>query len=424
VTRPAPDLPPRWSLRRRLLRNVLLAVAGGWIATAAVGTFALNHEMREMLDQTLEGDAELVLNLLEASDGAAISQWVDAHPDSDTQIVRIFAAGQTPPPAPWAQIEQDGIHQLDGWVVLRRSSEIGTTEIGQSLDWRFEEVIEAARAFLLLTLPLLGLVALGVIAALRGGLLGLSAFTQQMKDRSPDNLAPLPTTNLPQELSVMADGLNVYLDRIHDLRRAERRFIAHAAHELRTPLAIIRTRLQLISGSAPAAPHPDDVIKSIDHLSRRVERLLQQERAEAGLGVQRQDVDLVGLIRLVCAEQRAQDRGRLVFDDSDLETCRIASDADATAIILRNLLDNALEHGEGPVWLTLTADLTLTIRNGVGAGGHIRLDPFAKSFQSTGYGLGLNIVTTMCRNLGIALRVRQDDTTVEIRLSFSEAATH
>lgn len=418
MSRPAPDLPPRWSLRRRLLRNVLLAVAGGWIVTAAVGTFALDHEMREMLDRTMEGDAELVLNLLEASDGAAISQWVGAHPDSDTQIVRIFAAGQTPPPAPWARIEQDGIHQRDGWVVLRRSSGIGTTEIGQSLDWRFEEVMEAARAFLLLTLPLLGLVALGVIASLRGGLQGLSAFTQQIKDRSPDDLAPLPTPDLPQELGVMADGMNVYLDRMQDLRRAERRFIAHAAHELRTPLAIIRTQLELIAGDAPNAPHPEDVIRSIDHLSRRVERLLQQERAEAGLGAQREDVDLVGLIRLVCAEQRAQDRGRIVFDDSDLETCRIAGDADATAIILRNLLDNALEHGKGPVWLTLTADMALTIRNGVETGEYVQLGPFAKSYRSTGYGLGLNIVTTMCRNLGITLQVRQEETEIEVRLNF------
>lgn len=386
--------------------------------TAAVGTFALDHEMREMLDRTMEGDAALVLNLLEASDGAAISQWVDAHPDSDTQIVRIFAPDQTPPPAPWARLEQDGIHQLDGWVVLRRSSGIGTTEIGQSLDWRFEEVMEAARAFLLLTLPLLGLVALGVIASLRGGLQGLSVFTQQMKDRSPDDLSPLPTTDLPQELGVMADGMNLYLDRIHDLRLAERRFIAHAAHELRTPLAIIRTRLELIAGNAANAPHPEDVIRSIDHLSRRVERLLQQERAEAGLGMQREDIDLLGLIRLVCAEQRAQDRGRVVFDDSDLETCRIAGDADATAIILRNLLDNALEHGKGPVWLKLTADTVLTIRNRVATGDYVRPEAFAKSCRSTGYGLGLNIVTTMCHNLGIALQVRQNENEIEVRLDF------
>lgn len=412
-------MPAGWSLRRRLLRNVLLAVAGGWLVTAAVGTFALNHEMREMLDRTMDSDAELVLNLLEASDGAAISQWVDAHPDSDTQIVRIFGHDQPPPPAPWPRIDKDGIHQFDDWVVLRRSSDLGTSEIGQRLDWRHEEVMEAARAFLLLTLPLLGLVALGVIASLRGGLRGLADFTQQMKERRPDNLAPLPVTNLPQELRVMADGLNLYLDRIHDLRRTERSFIAHAAHELRTPLAIIRTRLQLIAEQAPDAPRAEEVIASIDHLSRRVERLLQQERAEAGLGVLREDVDLIGLIRLVCAEQRAGDRERLVFDDGDLDTCRIASDPDALAIILRNLLDNALEHGHGPVRLRLRAGPALTIANAVAEGGHLHIDPFAKSPRSAGYGLGLSIVTTLCRNLGIALHVQQDDTRIELYLEFS-----
>ncbi|WP_045388996.1 HAMP domain-containing sensor histidine kinase [Falsirhodobacter sp. alg1] len=408
----------RWTLRGRLLRNVLLTVAGGWIITAAAGVYALNYEMREMLDDTMEIDASLVLHLLESNNVGTIRQWVDTHPGTDKQMVRVYDADQAVTDVPWPALEEDGFSRFEGWLVLRRSSDVGVVELGQSLGWRHEELVEAGRAFLWLILPLMLLVTLGVTASLRASLRGLSGFTAEIFARQPDDLSPLVIKNLPQELRIMAKGLNRYLERIRDLRKAERSFVANAAHELRTPLAVIRTRLQLIAEKSVNAPDPQDVIASVDQLSRRVERLLQLSRAEARLGLARQQVDLVALVRMLCAEQRIDSRS-IVFDDADIETSVVTSDPDALAIILRNLLDNAVEHGCGRIHLRLGEGPSLTIANTVRPDAAISLDRFAKSRNSSGTGLGLNIVSALCADLKISLNFRQKDGLIEAVLVFA-----
>lgn len=409
-----------WVLRRRLLRNVLLAVAGGWVATVGVGIFALYHEMAETLDSTMETDAGLVLRLLENNDSATVAQWIDTQPDNEDQLLRIYQADMPVPPAPWPLLAEDGLHRAEGWLVLRRSSGSGVVEIGQSLGWRLEEIIEAAQAFLLLIVPLLLLVTWAIVMTLRAGLSPVFGFTEGVRRRSPEDLSALPIAGLPQELRIMAEALNGYLKRIGDLRQAERAFIANAAHELRTPLAVIRSRLQLLAEDAAEAPTVPEIMSSVDTLSRRVERLLQLERAESGIGLARQRVDLVALVRLVCREMGVRAR-TIVFDDGDQERYLIDSDPDALAIILRNLLDNALEHGADGVSIRLVQDGRLVIRNPVSACPDFRTERFSKAQGSGGAGLGLDIVQRLCADLRIPVQFSATDTIAQVELRLGQA---
>jgi two-component system OmpR family sensor kinase len=293
-------------------------------------------------------------------------------------------------------------------------------EIGQSLGWRLEEIMEAAQAFLLLIVPLLLLVTWVIVMTLRAGLNPVFGFTEGVRRRSPEDLSALPVAGLPQELRIMAEALNGYLKRIGDLRQAERAFIANAAHELRTPLAVIRSRLQLLAEGATGAPTVPEIMSSVDMMSRRVERLLQLERAESGIGLARQRVDLVALVRLVCRETGLRN-GTIVFDDGDHERYPIDSDPDALAIILRNLLDNALEHGTGGVSVRLTQDGRLVIRNPVSGRADFRTGRFSKAQGSGGAGLGLDIVRRLCADLRIPLRFLAADTSAQVELQFGQA---
>ena len=65
-----------------------------------------------------------------------------------------------------------------------------------------------------------------------------------LKSRDPDNLAPLLLAPLPQELEPVAASLNRLLQQVNQLIEREKRFIADAAHELRTPLAVLRIHAQ------------------------------------------------------------------------------------------------------------------------------------------------------------------------------------
>ncbi|WP_406720589.1 histidine kinase dimerization/phospho-acceptor domain-containing protein [Thioclava litoralis] len=397
-----------WSLKKRLLRNVLLAVGFGWIATLSVGIYALNHEMGEVLDGALKDDAALVAQLLAHDQTQAIATWANSHAQNTDWQMRILLPEGPATAAPWPALGRDGISQTEDWQVVRQTTPDGVIEIGQSLKRRSHELMEAARAFLFLIIPLLLIVTAAVILTLRKSLSSTIAFSHRMRRRSAEDLSPLSADMLPQEMAPVTDAFNIYLDRIKDLRAAERHFIANAAHELRTPLAVLRSRIEVMAAT-PQAAQADarrDLIDTIDRLSLRVERLLQLERAEAGLGLARERIDIVALIRLLCHELRPNSNGQppILFDDSDLDRLDISSDRDALAIILRNLLGNARDHGTGTVRLQLSPQGRLRVTNPAPPEASFHLERFGKSGGSAGSGLGLDIVMRLARDLGIPTR--------------------
>jgi two-component system OmpR family sensor kinase len=208
---------------------------------------------------------------------------------------------------------------------------------------------------------------------------------------------------LPQELRSVSENVNRLLDRLSQSLDVERALAANAAHELRTPLAAARLRLQT------ALEHDlrrDDVQAALDALqmlSHRAEKLLQLSRAESGASLARTRVDLVQLAGTV-AQEFWQDREineRLVLKVPDSAAPIALGDVDALAIALRNLVENALHYGgEGRVVLEVAAPCTLVVRD---AGPGVNAEQLQTLQQRhvrhgsdrTGYGLGLSIVTTI-----------------------------
>ena len=386
------------SIRNRLLRAVLGVVALGWLGTVALTVLFIDREMSEGFDKELELVAETTLLALETGASPAVPRLVGVSPGQDQRLLRVIRPGVPEPVVPWISPAGDGYFQSAGWRVLRRSGDHEVVEVAHNQAWRRSEMAEAGVSLLILVGPMVALLIFGLRRALTRALAPLDDLAGAIAGRSPDDLSPLPEAGLPRELHPLARGLNGYLARIGDLRAIERRFVANAAHELRTPIAAIRGRLDLGGGTGAEAALP-----MLDDLTRRVERLLQLSRSEAGLGLGRGPADLVQITRLLVEEARRQG-AEILFDDGDLDCLSLALDADALAILIRNLLENAIEHGTGPVRVVISAaeaglGPTLLIENPTRQTAFVE-EAFCKGPGSRGLGLGMSIVAALAAAMG------------------------
>jgi len=409
-----------WSLTGRLSRRILASVAVTWMFALAIGLYVLWHEMDELLDETLASEAQMLLTML-AHAPTQDEPLAGLPPQSTRQSVRVTGVPGAPRNAPWPPLAADGARKLDQWHVVRVSdAETGIAlELGQSTGWRWEEFRDSGRAFLALMLPLLGLVLWVVRTTTRRGLAPARSFARTMETRSADDLAPIPEAGLPRELKPILQALNGYLARIDALLQAERHFAAHAAHELRTPLAVASSQAQLLRRGEAGPEATKAIGGALDRLSATVERLLQLSRAEAGIAAARQPVDLVRICRLVMDEASPLSGGRrLIFDDGDAERAEVASDPDALAILLRNLIGNAIGHGTGDVRVRLSPGPAVEIRNRVAPGAAFRHGRFDKGPDSQGSGLGLTIAETIAGQLGARLDFAMADGAATVTLHF------
>jgi two-component system OmpR family sensor kinase len=403
-----------WSLRSRLTRRLVLGVSLGWLTGLAIAIFVIAHEMTELLDDSLKASAHVASAAFAAGQG---TEGLDLDPD---YAIRIQRNGVETIPAPWPAQQQDGTHQLPGWRIYRLSRDHGglVVEVGQSDEWRRDELLESVEALLVLMLPVLLVVLLTVRRAIAAALGPALRFAAALKDRPATDLSPFADADLPRELQPIPVALNTYLQRIHNHIESERQFATNAAHELRTPLASASAQAQLIAAGRGDARAARAMTAALDRLGRIIERLLQLSRAEAGIDGHAR-CDLVRIIRIVIS---AEDRTAITFDDGDIERAMIAVHPDAVALLLGNAIRNAIEHGTGSVTLTLRPGPILQIRNPVAPGSAFRHETFAKSAGSTGAGLGLTIMRKMAERNGLGFDTRIDGQMATLTLDFSARA--
>lgn len=205
----------------------------------------------------------------------------------------------------------------------------------------------AGGAALLLMVPVIRL-------GMGGGLRPLDKLSSEVRQIRPENLHQrLATDKLPAELVPVAESLNDWLGRLEASFDRERRFSSHAAHELRTPLAELKSMAEL-GAMWPEEATPErcaEMVMVANELEALLEKLSLLARADAGRQpVQREEVNLESSIGSVISrvEGRAQEK-RLRFD-SRISGETINTDPVLWGAILQNLLGNAVSHApEGSV---------------------------------------------------------------------------
>jgi len=193
-----------------------------------------------------------------------------------------------------------------------------------------------------------------LINGIRSGLDSVNRLSQELSQRSIDDLQPLETAELSSEIAPLISHINDLLSRLDDAVQAQRRFVGHAAHQLRTPLTGLRLECELML----AGDLPQDVreraerIKSVnDRMIRLGQQLLVLARADSSTRPQDSFVrsDLNEWVRSSAAEWVPQARAAgldLEFTAAD-EPVWVDIDPLLMEELLGNLIDNALRYGQG-----------------------------------------------------------------------------
>lgn len=403
-----------WSLRGRLVRRVVLGACAAWLAGVALAAAVISHEMSELMDDSLAASARLSMALYQG-DGQ-----VGAVIPGDSAI-RIIDAGVAVTEAPWTPVAAEGGQDVAGWRVFRLVDPGGdiVVEVGHTTAWRHDELRESLGWLVALMLPVLLAAPLAIRGAVGSALRPATRFADALRARSAQDLSPVATPDLPVELAPIPRALNGYLDTIRARIDAERQFATNAAHELRTPIAAASGQAQLIAAGLADGAAAGRLAGALGRMGHLVDRLLQLSRAEAG-SAGAGPCDLIRVARMV-----VDDLGlALRFDDGEMTAAPVAVDPDALALILRNLLRNAADHGTGDIRVVISAGPVLTVGNAVGPGAAFRHATFDKSATSQGTGLGLAIIARVAAAQGIAVdhAIEAGRATVRLRLPPADAA--
>jgi two-component system sensor histidine kinase MtrB len=230
---------------------------------------------------------------------------------------------------------------------------------------------------------------------------------ERMTIRGEDDLATLAGS-----FNRMADTVQQQISQLRELSRLQRRFVSDVSHELRTPITTIRMAADLLHDSR--ADLPPELARSSELLQAQLDRfelllsdLLEISRFDAGAAVlEPEPVDLTSIVTRVVALSAplASRRGSLVAADVPGDPVIVDADGRRIERVVRNLVDNAIEHAEGgPVEVCLRGGdggVAVTVRDhGVGLrpgeaslvfGRFWRADP-ARARHTGGTGLGLSI---------------------------------
>jgi two-component system, OmpR family, sensor histidine kinase TctE len=197
---------------------------------------------------------------------------------------------------------------------------------------------------LLPTLPFLIISTIAVVVmTVHSSLQPLRIMSQQAAALSSSNLHDrLQAPRVPQEIALLVDAVNFALDRLEADYRAQRDFTANAAHELRTPLATLRARLE----ARFSAEELGDIGVEIEQLARLVEQLLYLARLDSAHEFELEELDVYVLGLDVARElaPRLVEKGHSVVAANQAEPVRIRGNATLLRAVFRNLIENAVQH--------------------------------------------------------------------------------
>ena len=257
--------------------------------------------------------------------------------------------------------------------------------------------------------------------------LPLKSLRSHLDERGADDLRPLPEQLAPQEIAPLIGSVNALMARLQASFAAQKRFIANAAHQLRTPLAALRAQSELLQAMPDGAEREQSMRRLTatgERASHLATQLLTLVRAEsAGTTSVRLAVDLNALCEDVALDVIPQALLREI--DFALEThaagpVEIVGDATLLGEMIRNLLDNAFKYTpvRGTVTLTVRANPPSVVVDDSGPGvaqseQNRIFAPFARvalvdsetGLPIPGTGLGLAIVREVADAHNASVRV-------------------
>jgi len=227
-------------------------------------------------------------------------------------------------------------------------------QVAETRNKRSVLATEIIKGVLLPQVFVLPLALLLVWLALTRGIKPLHQLEERIRRRKPGDLSPLDNKAVPIEVAPLVESVNDLLDRLHDSVATQKRFLADAAHQLKTPLAGLRMQADLAQRGSTSTEELKKSLLQIGRASVRathaVNQLLALARAEGGAAtLQREHVNLAEIVieavhdSVPHALEKHIDLG---YDGASVEDihARLEGNATLLAELVRNLLDNAINY--------------------------------------------------------------------------------
>ncbi len=483
----------RPTIRRRLLFRLTAAIVLLWGTVAAFVYMAAQEEVEEVFDASLAQEARVLSTLLlhEAEEEEEIKQQLsnllgelgpaslERSPllarlatqylgaDTPEDYLTMLPSDNTPghpyeskiaflvrygdgqimlrsPNAPMFNNLAAGFHTLESDAIAWRVFSLATissglrVQVSEQMEIRQETVRHILINSLwpmLLSLPVLGLIVWGSVG---NSLRPLRRIAKIVEQRDSGSLQPISTTDVPHEVVPMIEALNGLFQRVYNALENERRFTANAAHELRTPLAALKTQAQaaqLNVDNEKFIPFLARIINGVDRATHLLEQLLTLARADSQQGEtvlqQQTDIHAIAVTVLSSIGEQALEREIDLTLESPSRPIYVHGDTDALAILLRNLVDNAIRYtppaGEVTVSLKQYKRNVQLVVADTGQGIPPELQEIifqrfqrGESASTQGSGLGLSIVKQIAElhQADIAMMARPDQTGLIVTISF------
>lgn len=426
---------PVYSLRRRLVVMLIIAVAALWSLSAVVAFRIAHEEADELFDAQLMQVAETLLAIVAAGQAPQVAQEMAEHQhayqlpvafqalmhDNKGNWQLLVRSSEMPE---WRVTREPGFEEreLDGelwrFVTIDHGHSPYRVIVGQNHSARYRLAGEVALHLLLPILFGLPLIAVAIWAVVTRALRPVQAVATAVGGLDARRLVPVRVEGaLPEEIAPLVSSLDALVSRVAEVLDHERRFTADAAHELRTPLAAVKIQAQVARRAVDDAGRRhalDQVLSGVERMTHLVEQLLTLARLDPeAQGVADVPVDLAEVAESVCSILTPQALRR----DQSLELepgggLVVQGNRWWLEVLVRNLVDNALRYSlpGGRVLVQVDAQ-TGTLRvadDGPGIAPALRgqmLTRFARGAgnDADGCGLGLSIVARIVEIAGARL---------------------
>ncbi len=437
------------SIRRRALIIILPMVASIWLISAYVSYYQTQEHISQFLDTQLAQNAKVLLamSMHELVEQEVLSEsnhtstsianhlfWNASSYKNEIAFqvwlndTKLTLQSDNAPNSPMST-RRNGFENITIqnrlWRVYSASTKTSTINVQVAIqisvqDGITKSMIERVIFPLLVMLPLLGFF---VWTGINNALYPIKQMTRDLGQRKKTDLSPISEKKVPKEARSVIIAINQLFSQLKLAFDTEKRFTSDAAHELRTPLAALKTHAEValqakeIDQQQKALRH---VIQGVNRATRLVEQLLTLARLDPESGfteIRRFDL-------FIAAETVLSNEAHLAIA-KDIEISLggtrgkfVAGNYDAICVLMRNLVDNAIRYtptgGEVEVSIDRKKDkITLTFSDsgpGIPIPEEERTKIFSRFYRSlgtkeSGSGLGLSIVTRIAElhHLNISL---------------------
>ncbi len=429
-------------LTRRILIPVIALLVAAGAVSAAVAFYLAKSEADELLDYQLRQLARVV-----EAEGLA-AQYLppnarDADPEDDFAVYiwdeRGRLSHRTPrapviarPATGFSSVSTNGAR----WRVFSERSGAHQIAVAQRLELRTELAGAGALQALIPVLALVPLLGLLIGWIVLRSLAPLRALSAEVERRAATDLQPLPERDLPDEVRPLLHAINGLLARLDETLARQKRFVADAAHELRTPLAALQLQAETLEGTTDdgeRSTRTGGLRSGIARLAGLVSQLLTMARLDAAPAAVPVELDLLEAVKEVIADlyPLAEARGiNLGLTGSD--SVRLRGHPAALRALIANLIDNALRYTPegGQVDVAVRRQERCAVLSVYDSGPGIPEEQLERVFDrffrveggaATGHGLGLAIARAAAEqhHARIALENRRDGPGLRASVTFT-----